>query len=327
MEPLAALRLLTSVDLPARRTPSTPAVPARLEVDWADLADLAVFHGVAPLAAYNLEYRLGGAGAPEDVHDALLGYYHGTLSDNVFKLVNLKRLLSEADEVPVVLLEAAAYADALYPHVAFRALPELRLLLRRRDFFKLALAGEAMGLRLEGEESGAVVLTDQRTRFLLHDSIFGPERGDGEEDLFERGIPAKAFGSRVRRPAIEDALLSHVALMARGAFSAPLIEHVDLRELVRGSPSQSSTWDHRPDARAVRERSRALGLDRALWCALQLVTGFFPEVAEEARALVPEVPMAIRVLLEASVVLPSQRLDRTRVNRAAEELRKLLLSA
>jgi hypothetical protein len=324
MEPLEALRLLTSLDLPGRRGISS-AAPPRLEVDWADLADLAVFHGVAPLVAYNLEYRLGGAGAPEDVHDALLGYYHGTLSDNVFKLINLKRLLSEAEDVPVVLLEAAAYADALYPHVAFRALPEVRLLVRRKDFQALAQAGEPMSLRLEGEEDGAVVLTDQRTRFLLHDSLFGKERTGAEDELFERGIAAKAFGPKVRRPAIEDALLSHVSLMARGAFAAPLVDFVDLRELVKGSPSQTSTWERKPDAAALKARANALGLSRALWCAMQLVSYFFPDAEADALALSPELPVAVRAVLEAGVVMPSRKLDRTRVNRAAEEVRKLLV--
>ncbi|MGC4118160.1 MAG: nucleotidyltransferase family protein [Myxococcales bacterium] len=325
MESLEALRVLTSLDLPSRRGPAAPARP-HLDVDWADLADLAVFHGVAPLVAYNLEFRLGGAGAPDDVHDALLGYYHGTLSDNVFKLVNLKRLLSEAPEVPVVLLEAAAYADALYPHVAFRALPEIRLLVRRKDFMALAQAGEPMSLRLEGEEDGAVVLTDQRTRFLLHDALFGKERGSAEEGMLERGIAAKAFGPGVRRPAIEDAILAHVALMARGAFAAPLVDFVDLRELVKGSPSQTGTWERKPDAAALKARADALGLSRALWCAMQLVGYFFPDAEADARLLAPEIPVAVRAVLEAGVVMPSRRIERTRVNRAAEEVRKLLVA-
>lgn len=325
MNPLEALRVLTSLDLPGRRGKAASAPPPHLDVDWADLADLAVFHGVAPLVAYNLEFRLAGGGAPEDVHDALLGYYHGTLSDNVFKLVNLKRLLSEAEDVPVVLLEAAAYADALYPHVAFRALPEVRLLARRKDFPILAQAGEPMGLRLEGEEDGAVLLTDQRTRFLLHDALFGKERGSAAEEIFERGIPARAFGPNVRRPAIEDAVLAQVSLMARGAFAAPLVDFVDLRELVKGSPSQAGTWEKKPDAAAIKARADALGLSRALWCALRLVSDFFPDAEADARALAPELPPAARAVLEAGVVAPSRRLDRTRVNRAAEEVRKLLV--
>ena len=322
MQPLEALRRLTSLDLPGRRA---SVAQERLDVDWADLADLAVFHGVAPLVAYNLEYRLGRAGVPEDVHDQLLGYYHGTLTDNVYKLIQLKKLLSGAQDVQVVLLEATAYADALYPHVAFRALPELRLLVRRGDFPKFALAGDPLGIRLEGEEEGAVLLTDGRTRVLLHDALFGEQRGRGEEDIFARGIVAKAFGPQVRRPSIEDALLTHVGLMAREAFAAPLVEYVDLRELVRGAPAQPVVWDRPPDAAIVKARAQTLGLSRPLWCALQVLAAFFPEVQGQAVALSPELPGAVCALLEAAVVSPSRRLDRTRVNRAAEEVRKLLL--
>lgn len=324
MNHLDALRLLTSLELPRRRAASAgPREP--LDVDWADLADLAVFHGVAPLVAYNLEFRLGGGNAPEEIHDQLLGYYHGTLTDNVYKLINLKKLLSEAEGVPVVLLESAAYADALYPHVAFRALPEIRLLARRRDFQALAAAGAPLDLRLEGEEDGAVVLTDQRTRFLLHDAIFGKERTGAEDEVFERGIPARAFGPNVRRPAIEDALLAHVALISRAAFTAPLVDYLDLRELVRGAPAQGSTWERKPDAAATKARAQALGLSRGLWCAMQLLSHFFPEAREDAAILEPELPATVRALLEAGVLRASRKLDRTRVNRAAEEVRKLLV--
>ncbi|MBI5544034.1 MAG: nucleotidyltransferase family protein [Deltaproteobacteria bacterium] len=323
MDLLDALRLLTSLELPHRRATSGPR--EHLQVRWAEVADTAVFHGLAPLVSYNLEYRLGGAGAPEEIHDQLLGYYHGTLTDNVFKLVHLKRLLCGAEDVEVVLLEAAAYADALYPHVAFRALPELRLLVRRGDFPKLASAGGPLGLRIEGVEGDAVVLTDGRVRFLLHDALFGQRWGAAEEEIWARGAPAKAFGPRVRRPAIEDAILVQVVLMARSAFASPLIEYVDLRELVLGSPAQRGSWDRPPDAAVLKSRAQKQGLSRALWCALQLLIHFFPGAQGGAMVLLPELPAAVRGLLEAGVLLPSRNLDRTRVNRAAEEIRKLLV--
>lgn len=326
MDLLDALRTLTSLDPPRRAAPTAPrGLPAAPLFPWAELADLSVVHGIGPLVAYTMEYRLGGGGAPDELRDALLGYYHGTLNDNVYKLIQLKKLLSGAEEVKVVLLEAAAYADALYPHVAFRPLPELRLLASRSDFQKLALAGEPVGMRLEGAEAGAVVLTDGRTRFLLQDAAFGKERGAADDALWERGIAARAFGPHVRRPAIEDALLVQVALMAHKGFASPLIEYVDLRELVRGSPAQAGTWERGPDAAALKAAAAALGLSRALWCAMHGLVHFFPEAQAEAAALTPELPAATRALLEAGVVLPSKRLDRTQVNRVAEEVRKLLV--
>jgi hypothetical protein len=318
MDVLDALRELTSLDSLWRRKPST--TPAAVhDFPWEKLADLAVVQGVAPIVAYAMEFRLGGAGAPEDIHDALLGYYHGTLTDNVYKLMELKKLLSGAEDVPVVLLEAAAYADSLYPHVAFRAIPDVRLLVRRKDFQALALAGEAQGMRLQGQESGAVLLSDGRTRVLLHDSLYD------ESGIHERGIAAKAFGPRVRRPAIEDAILTQVALMAKSGFASPLIDYVDLRELVGGSPSQSSVWERKPDAAALKARAQAVGLSRALWCAVQVLVHFFPEREADAKALEPELTAAVRAVLQAGIVAPSQDLERTSVNRAAEEVRKLLV--
>jgi hypothetical protein len=132
MDVLTALRQLTQFSLPRRSAQGARAPAAAYP--WGELADLAVINGVAPLVAYNMEYRLGGGGAPTEVHDLLLGFYQGTLNDNVFKLINLKQMLT-GFEAPVLLLEAAAYADAIYPHVAFRPLPELKLLVRRADFF------------------------------------------------------------------------------------------------------------------------------------------------------------------------------------------------
>jgi hypothetical protein len=113
--------------------------------------------------------------------------------------------------------------------------------------------------------------------------------------------------------------------MARGAFAAPLIEYVDLREIVRGSPSQQGTWDRAPDPTVLKERAQAVGLTRALWCAMQLLTHFFPEAREPAGVLTPELPVTVRALLEAGVVLPSRRIERTRINRATEEIVKLVL--
>jgi hypothetical protein len=322
MDPLVALRQLTSLDGLMRRGRSAPRDP--VVYPWAALADLAVVHGTGPLVAYAMEYRLGGGGAPEEIHDALLGYYHGTLTDNVYKLVQLKKLLSGAADVPVVLVGAAAYVDALYPHVAFRPLPELRLVVRRPDFPKLAAAGEPLDMRIEGEEEGAALLTDGRTRLLLHDSLFGASRSAAEDELFERGAAAKVFGPKVRRPSIEDALLAHLALIARAGFVAPLIEYVDLRELVRGAPAQQGVWDRPPDAVAVKARAQALSLSRALWCAMQVLAHFFPEVRSEAAALSPDLPADVRASPEAGVVGPAQKLERASVEREAEEARKLL---
>ena len=55
---------------------------------WEAYVDWSIAQGLAPLAAYNLEYRLGGGGAPEWVRDRLLSVYQGSLNDTVMMLVN-----------------------------------------------------------------------------------------------------------------------------------------------------------------------------------------------------------------------------------------------
>ena len=54
-----ALRLLLAL---TRFTPERQKASAD---DWKEAARLAPPHGVAPLIAYNLEYRLAGSGAPQ----------------------------------------------------------------------------------------------------------------------------------------------------------------------------------------------------------------------------------------------------------------------
>jgi hypothetical protein len=326
MDTLEALRILTSVSLPSRRRdPGAPAKPALSgrAFPWEQLWQPAIAHGLAPLVAYNLEFRLGG-GAPQEIHDALLGYHQGTLNDNVYKLVTLKKVLHGAD-FPAVMLHATAYADAVYPHIAFRPLPELRLLVDRKHFFAFSKAAKEERFVPEGEDAGAMVLSDGRFRILLHDAAWPGGRKD--EELWSRGLQAKAMGEKVRRPSIEDAVLTHVALLAAAAFDAPLIEYVDLRELVQGAPSQSGTYGRAPDRQVVLERAREVGLTRALYCAMQVLAHFFPEVGASAAALRPEVNVAVRALLDRAVVEPSATLDRKAAGRMTEEIRKLLTGA
>lgn len=330
---LSALRVFTSFELPARRPPGerrpSPAPPA---VDWGPFSELAVRHGIAPLVSYNLDHRFGGAGAPAEIRDQLLGYYHGTLTDNVYKLVTLKRLLSEAPEIPVLLLEGACHAEALYPHIALRPIPEIHLLARRSDFMALAAASKQGGFNPEGEEDGAVVLTDKRLRVLLHDTLRSPlprlaGRGaadSAEAQLFERSVSARAYSPGARRPAIEDAILAHVGVLGRHGFSAPLIEFVDLRELALGSPSQGGVYERPPDAAVALGRAQALGLTRALYCAMRLTAHFFPEAQGAAAALTPSLSLPLQAVLEKGVVEPAKDLERTEVRRMAEQIRKLL---
>ena len=87
---------------------------------WEQYVPWALGQGLAPLAAYNLEYRLTTSGSPTAVREQLLSLHQGVLNDNVMKLVNFKRSIGELEGRKVVLFGGAAYVDSLYPHAAFR---------------------------------------------------------------------------------------------------------------------------------------------------------------------------------------------------------------
>src|SRR5262245_3338566 len=116
--------MLTLLDLFRALASFTPKRPSLSRAPWGEYVEWAVGQGLAPLAAYNLEYRFAGSGAPEWARDRLLGIYQGLLNDNVMKLVNFKRSVDALEGRRVVMLGAASFAEHLYPHVAFRPVAE-----------------------------------------------------------------------------------------------------------------------------------------------------------------------------------------------------------
>jgi hypothetical protein len=301
---LDAVRAVTSFAPP----PELP--PCDLE----ELAHVLTVHGLAPLASYQVEHTRLGASLPASFREALLGQYQGVANDNVLKLVALRGSLRAAPEVPVVLLEAAAYVDWLYPHVAFRPVGELRIALRGEDGgrFAAALAGQ---LSLERTEHGGrvAVFTDGRISLVAQEGLWPGGPADGP--LFERSQPHRAFGPSAARPSAEDALLATAGDLGVAGLLAPLVAYVDLRELL-GLPL---------DAGYVRERARAAGLSRALHGACRLVSHFFPEVAGAAAALAPELGAAERLAVER-VVEAARDPARLRHLRGTEEVARLVVA-
>jgi hypothetical protein len=284
---------------------------------WDDYVEWAVSQGLAPLAAYNLEYRLAGGGAPDWVRDRLLGIYQGLLNDNVMKLVNFKRSIDALEGRRVAMIGSAAFAENLYPHVAFRPVAEIRLLVPPSDV--QALAGFLSRAEFkpaptpEGEALAPdLVVSDTRTAILIH----GGFTGSAEEDqgLLARAQPVRVYGPSMFRLTREDALLVQVLLAAKAGFDVPFIEWVDLRELVLGSP----------DAAAIHARAKAWKLERALYAAAQVVVKLFPETAAAAARISPELALPVRKLLDVSVVDPAAVIGRTRTSRSGEVLRALL---
>jgi hypothetical protein len=277
---LDALRALASFRPP-------DALP---DCDLSALGDVLEAHGLAPMASYQVESTRLGAGLPDDFRARLLTSYQGVVNDNVLKLVSLRNALRLAPEVPVVLLDAAAYVDWLYPHMAFRPVIDLRVAVRAEDGRRFAEAGKDALSLVRTEDGGrTAVFSDGRVEIVLQEGLWKGAPEDGP--LYARRVPHRAFGPSAARPAPEEALLATVADQALQGLWAPLVSYVDVRELLR-LPL---------DASYVRARAEALRLSRALHGASLLVAHFFPEVADAAAAVRPPLGFAERIAVERVV--------------------------
>lgn len=301
---LDAVRAITSFDPP-------PALP---ECDLEQLVHVLTAHGLAPLASYQVEHTRLGAGLPATFREALLGQYQGVVNDNVLKLVGLRGSLRAAPDVPVVVLEAAAYVDWLYPHMAFRPAGDLRIALRGGDAARFAEAVKDQ-LQLDRTEQGGklAVFTDGRITVTAQEGLW--PGGPPDEPLFERRLPHRAFGPSVSRPSPEDALLCSVGDQALQGLLTPLITWIDLRELL-GQPL---------DLAYVRARAAEVGLARALYGVSRLVAHFFPEVAPAAEGLRPELGAAERIAVDR-VVEAARDPARLRHLRGTEEAARLVVA-
>lgn len=306
---------------------SPPRVSLR-GAPWEQYVDWAIANGLAPLAAYNLEYRFAGEGAPEWARDRLLSVYQGSVNDNVMKLVSFKRAVDELQGRRLLLLGGASFAETLYPHVAFRPVPEIRIRVERADLDALTGYLKAREYRIlsdaAGLEGAERAVTDDHTPILLYADLLGPALREEERALVERALPVKVYGPSVFRPALEDALLLACLEQARAGFDVPLVSFVDLRELVLESPSMAGAYARPLDASALRQRATVWGLERAVYAALSILERLFPETRDAVARARPELRAATRALLDRLVVNPVSNLGRVRVTRGAERLRRLL---
>ncbi len=306
---LEALRALTSFDPPEALPPC----------DLGELADVLDAHGLAPLASYQLETRRIGASAPAWFRERLLPLYQGVVNDNVFKLVTLKSALRGVD-VPVVLLEGAAYVDWIYPHLAFRPIGDVRLAVRGADGARFAaqVAAEGFGEATPGPGGHTAVLGDGRIEIRIQEGLV---EGRAEDlGLFERREPFFAIGRTVARPSADDALLVTVADMALAGLHAPLTSFLDLRELLALSPPRDAAR-----LASSKERAARAGLSRALYGACALVSHFFPAAAGRAGELAPELKRAERAAVDG-VVESVKDPARLRVLRGAEAAARLVVA-
>jgi hypothetical protein len=314
---LQLFRTLTSFSPPRTELKDAP---------WEAFVPWAMGQGLASLAAYNLEYRLGSAGSPEWVRHRLLSLYQGLANDNVMKLVNLKRSIDDLEGRKIVLVGASSFAESLYPHVAFRPVIDVRLLVPAADVEPLTTWLRRSEFKAdEGatDAAGAVkVLTDTRTQLFLHGGFFADKAEN--EALLGRTLPMKAFGSSARRLDLEDALLVQVLLMSRLGFEVPMLDFIDLRELCLGAPAMGGVYSRELDAAAVLTRAKTWKLERALWSALGVVEKLWPETAASVARIRPELSFPVREVLERLVVNRLSEVGRTEGVKGEEALRSLL---
>ncbi|HEX8435816.1 nucleotidyltransferase family protein [Archangium sp.] len=297
------------------------------QAPWEEYVDWAIAQGLAPLASYNLEYRLTGADAPEWARDRLLSIYTGSVNDNVMKLVNFKRSVDELEGRKLLVLGGAAFADVLYPHVGFRPVLEIQLLLRRMDVDAFAGYLAQHEFRPEPDESGhgaAKVVSDGRTAIYLYADVLGPERRAEVQGIFDRATPMKMYGPSMFRPDLEDAVLLVCLEHARQGYQVPWLSYLDLRELVTGATSMGSVFSRPLDVPALLERARAWRLERALYTSLSIIGRLFPETAEGLKPALPPLRRATRELLDRLVVQPASEPGQMSQIRGSERLRRLL---
>jgi len=231
----------------------------------------------------------------------------------VLKLVGLRGLLRAVPEVPVVVLDAVAYVDWLYPHLAFRPVIDLRIALRGEDGprFAKAVAGQ-MSARTE-DEGRIAIFTDGRITLTAQEGLW--PGGPGDEALFARRVAYRALSPSAARPSPEDALLATVADQALQGLLAPLITFVDLRELLR-LPL---------DVPYLRSRAQETRLARALRGAMLLVAHFFPDVGPAAASVCPELTAPERVAVDRVVETASDPARFTHL-RGAEAAARLVVA-
>jgi len=302
----------------------SPARTSLRDAPWERYVDWAIAQGLAPLAAYNLEYRLGGAGAPTWARDRLLSVYQGSLNDNVMKLVNFKRAIGALEGRRIVVLGAASLAEALYPHVAFRPVLELDLLVARMDVTPLAAYLEQAEFKTVATHATRRVISDGRTQITLHGGLLGSGFEAEDRNLLERAVALRAFGASIYRLSSEDAVLAAILGHAQAGYSVPYIEFVDLRELLIGAPSTQGAYSHPLDLELTRQRAALWRIERALYTSTRIVAGLFPETRSVADSLAPALRPGTRALLDSLIVAPLASLGRMREIRGAERLRRLL---
>jgi len=295
---------------------------------WENYVDWAIAQGLAPLAAYNLEYRLAAADVPDWARDRLLSVYQGSLNDNVMKLVSFKRAIDELERSRVLLLGAASFAESLYPHIAFRPVADIQLLARAEEMGALVEVLRQGEFHREGKvettRGAARILSDGRTEIAIFTEPLGEAARGQLSGIFERALPMKVYGPAVFRPNHEDAVLLLALDHARAGYQVPYISYVDLRELLSGARSLAGPYSKSLDIDALKRRALEWNIERALYASASIVQRLFPEIRDVAEALKPSLRSSTQKLLDRWVVAKVVELGAMRILRGSERWRRLL---
>jgi hypothetical protein len=285
--------------------------PFEAYVEWA------IAQGLAPLAAYNLEYRATLSGCPEWVQDKLLAVYQGIANDNVMKLVNFKRAIDELEGRKVVLLGGAAFAERLYPHVAFRPVDDIKLLVPPGDVQGLVgFLRHAQFKPLGMPTASRASLSDGNT--VVHVSSVATSEPSVDAQMLARSERMPVMGSSVFRLTPEDSVLALACGLQTVGFEAPMLEFIDLRELLLGSPSTGALAAP-PDPQKVQALTKQARAEKAVWASLSIVKSLFPEI--DVEPFLPSLGLATREVLSRLVVAPVATVGRTEGLQGEEILR------
>ncbi len=106
-----------------------------VEVDWENLADLVIYHGVASLIHKNVE-NSGYDFLPDSFRSEIESFYYAIAGKNTRFFAEMKKMLISLNDsgVDTIVLKGAALGETLYKNIALRPIEDIDLLVKRFDF-------------------------------------------------------------------------------------------------------------------------------------------------------------------------------------------------
>lgn len=114
---------------------------------WAEIVELSVRHGVAPLLYYRLRTHHPDISIPASVAEELRDTYLHSAWKNTRRYHELSKVLQilQNEGIPVIVLKGAALAALIYQNIALRPMCDVDLLVRRNDIWKTSEVFSQLG--------------------------------------------------------------------------------------------------------------------------------------------------------------------------------------